>query len=73
MRSGKVSGIRTRLRSTAAVLSIVFLLTTMVTLSPIAAVRASVAAQQQRTTTKRPLTHKDYESWSSIQSSQISR
>ena len=74
MRSGKVSGTRTRLRSIAALLAIVFLLTTVVTLSPITRVRASIDAQQQKTvTTKRPLTHKDYDSWRSIQASQISR
>src|SRR5688500_2994403 len=49
------------------------LLTTLLTsgrLTPL--VSASVHAQQA-TTTRRPLSHQDYDSWRSIQASQISR
>jgi dipeptidyl aminopeptidase/acylaminoacyl peptidase len=70
MRFTQVSSTQSKLRSTAALLCIATLLTTL----PAGIVRASVATQQKTAaTTKRPLTHKDYDAWRSIQASQISR
>src|SRR5213593_3380913 len=74
MRFGKVSSTRSKLRPTASVLCVLALLTTAANSFPAFIVRASVDAQQPKTATaKRPLTHKDYDSWRSIQASQISR
>src|SRR5688500_1509654 len=50
------------------------LLTTFLTSGPLTPlVPASVHAQQTTTTTRRPLSHQDYDSWRSIQAPQISR
>ena len=66
MRLRRVSTTRSKLRSLAAVLSIVTLL--------VSSFPATVArAQQPAPAGKRPLTHKDYDAWRSIQAPQISR
>lgn len=71
MRSGKVSGRQSKLRCIASALCVVTLIATSL---PATIVRASVATQQSAATvTRRPLTHKDYDSWRSIQGPQISR
>ena len=74
MRFGKVSGPRSKLRVSATLLCVVtFLAATLTTFPPIV-VNASVHQQQPKTVgTKRPLTHKDYDSWRTIQAAQISR
>src|SRR6476660_634616 len=66
MRLRRVSTTRSKLRSVAAVLSTVILL-----LSSFPATFA--LAQQSAPAGKRPLTHKDYDAWRSIQAPQISR
>src|SRR6476646_10675900 len=70
MRVGKVPTTPSKLRSVAAALTIATLLT-----SSFPATFAQTAAQQQRAPagSKRPLTHKDYDAWRSIQAAQISR
>src|SRR5690349_12428377 len=68
MRFGRVSTTRSRLRSLGSALCISTLLA-----SSFPASFAQTAAQQSSATTKRPLTHKDYDSWRSIQAAQISR
>jgi dipeptidyl aminopeptidase/acylaminoacyl peptidase len=67
MRFGKVSARQSRLRLSISLLCLVsFLVTTFP--------HVAVHAQQPKTAvTKRPLTHKDYDSWRSIQVQQISR
>jgi hypothetical protein len=54
-------------------LSVVAFLATTFNSVPSVVVHASVDAQQKTATSKRPLTHRDYDSWRSIQASQISR
>ena len=74
MRFGKVSGPRSKLRVSATLLCVVTLLATTLTTFPPIVVNASVDQQQSKTVgTKRPLTHKDYDSWRTIQAAQISR
>ena len=75
MRFGKVSGTRSRLRFTASALCVVALLMTTLAVFPQTIVRAALDQQQQPKTapTKRPLTHKDYDSWRLIQTWQVSR
>jgi dipeptidyl aminopeptidase/acylaminoacyl peptidase len=70
MRVGKVPTTPSKLRSVAAALTIATLL-----ISSFPATFAQTAAQQQRTpaSSKRPLAHKDYDAWRSIQAAQISR
>jgi len=70
MRVAKVPTTPSRLRSVAEALTIAMLLT-----SSFPATFAQTPAQQQRTpaSSKRPLTHKDYDAWRSIQAAQISR
>ena len=68
---GKVSSTRRRVSSLFCVLA---LLTTVVASYPVSIVRATNEEQQAKPAAqKRPLTHKDYDSWRSIQTSQISR
>lgn len=70
MRFGKVARTRTTQRLPISLLCIVALFATI----PPTAVRAKLSPQQQKTTSvKRPLTHRDYDSWRSIQAPQISR
>ena len=74
MRFGKVSRTWSKLRSTASLLCVVAFLATTLNTVPSVVVHASADSQQQKTaTSKRPLTHRDYDSWRSIQASQISR
>ena len=74
MRFGKVSRTRSKLRSSASLLCVVAFLATTFNSVPLVVVHAIVDEQQQKTaTSKRPLTHRDYDSWRSIQASQISR
>lgn len=74
MRFGTVSNTRSKLRPTAALVCGVALLATMVSSFPLSVAHASVDWQQQKSPdVKRPLTHKDFDSWRSIQASQISR
>ena len=74
MRFAKVSNTRSRLRPFASLLCTLALFSTIATSIPVTLVRAAVDEQQPKTAAiKRPLTHKDYDSWRSIQSSQISR
>ncbi|HYV00201.1 MAG TPA: hypothetical protein VE977_15335, partial [Pyrinomonadaceae bacterium] len=70
MRVGKVPTTPSKLRSVAAALAIATLLT-----SSLPATFAQTAAKQQLApaSSKRPLTHKDYDAWRSIQAAQISR
>ncbi len=69
MRFERVSITYSKLRTTVALLSLISLLATSLALP-----ESVVLAQQPKTAvTKRPLTHKDYDSWRSIQASQISR
>src|ERR1043165_7800757 len=69
MRLGKVFRTQSRLRSVAAALCIAALLA-----SSVPATFGQTAAQQpSAASSKRPLTHKDYDSWRSIQAAQISR
>src|SRR5882672_2714608 len=71
---GKVCGYSTVLQQGAALLCVLVLLATVAGSYPLAAVSASVnAGSAQSTTTKRSLTHQDYDSWRSIQAPQISR
>ena len=72
MRFTKVSNTQSKLRSTASLLCIATLL---VSSFPAAFVQASSVQAQQPSTAvvKRSLTHKDYDSWRSIQAAQISR
>jgi dipeptidyl aminopeptidase/acylaminoacyl peptidase len=72
MRFKKVSRTRSNFRSTASLLCIATLLTSYF---PATFVRASAVHAQQPSAavSKRPLTHKDYDSWRSIQAPQISR
>src|SRR5437870_3636174 len=74
-RFGSMSRMSIPLRRTASFICVVALLVTVFSCYPLAAVRAYIYApeQQQGTTAKRPLTHQDYDSWRSIQASQISR
>ena len=68
---GKVSNTRRRVSS---VVCSIALLTTLVASYPVSLVRATNEQQQAKPAAqKRPLTHKDYDSWRSIQASQISR
>ncbi len=69
-RFGKVSDQTTVLRRVG---SIVCIITLLATIYPLTAVRTPLHGQQPSTTAKRPLTHQDYDSWRSIQASQISR
>ena len=74
MRLGKVSRFQSKFRQSASLLCVVALLATCLGAVPAAVVHASGDAQQEKTAvTKRPLTHKDYDSWRSIQAAQISR
>ena len=74
MRFGKVSRTRSKLRSSVSLLCVVAFLATTFNSVPLVVVHAIVDEQQQKTaTSKRPLTHRDYDSWRSIQASQISR
>lgn len=74
MRFAKVSNTRSKLRPFASILCTLALFSTIVSSIPVTLVRAAVDEQQPKTAAiKRPLTHKDYDSWRSIQSSQISR
>ena len=66
MRLRRVSTTRSKLRSVAAVLSIV---TVLVSSFP----GTFALAKQPAPAGKRPLTHKDYDAWRSIQAPQISR
>ncbi|HEY6246845.1 MAG TPA: prolyl oligopeptidase family serine peptidase [Pyrinomonadaceae bacterium] len=70
MRVAKVPTTPPKLRSVAVALTIAMLLT-----SSFPATFGQTAVQQQRApaSTKRPLTHKDYDAWRSIQAAQISR
>ena len=71
---GKVCGYSTVLQQGAALLCVIVLLVPVAGSYPLAAVRAPVnAGSAQSTTTKRSLTHQDYDSWRSIQAPQISR
>ena len=73
MRFERVSDTHSKLRTTVALLCVVAVLATSLVL-PASVVRAEGTSQQSKpTVTKRPLTHKDYDSWRSIQASQISR
>src|SRR5215813_11924721 len=67
-RFGKVSPTPTVWQRSASLLCTLALLASVVGFSPVAVVQS--LAQQ---TTKRPLTHQDYDSWRSIQAPQISR
>ncbi len=74
MRFAKVSDTRSKLRPFSSLLCALALFSTIATSVPVTLVRASVDEQQPKTAaTKRPLTHKDYDSWRSIQAPQISR
>jgi dipeptidyl aminopeptidase/acylaminoacyl peptidase len=74
MRFGKVSGTQSKLRASATLLCLVTFLASTLTTFPSIVVSASVDQQQPKTVgAKRPLTHKDYDSWRSIQGAQISR
>ena len=67
----KVSSTRRRVASLVCVIA---LLTTVVASYPVSLVRATNEEQQAKPAAlKRPLTHKDYDSWRSISASQISR
>ena len=70
MRVGKLPTTPSKLRSVAAALTIATLL-----ISSFPATFAQTAAQQQRafSSTKRPLSHRDYDAWRSIQAAQLSR
>ena len=73
MRFGKVSA-HSRLRPFVILLCLVSLLTSGIASFPAATVHADSETQQAKTVNvKRALTHKDYDSWRSIQGSQISR
>jgi hypothetical protein len=69
-RFGKVSRTSTVLQRGASLLCTLALLASVIGFYPVVAVRTFA---QQSTTTKRPLTHQDYDSWRSIQAPQISR
>lgn len=59
-------------RQSVSLICVLALLATLLAFHPLA--RSSVyAAEGQRTPSKRPLTHQDYDSWHSIQAPQISR
>ncbi len=74
MRFGKVSNTQPELRRFSSVVCVIALLTTITASFPVYSARAKVSEQQAKPATlKQPLTHKDYDSWRSIQSSQISR
>jgi dipeptidyl aminopeptidase/acylaminoacyl peptidase len=73
MRFGIASTARSTLRLTASLVCAISLLATIAVSFPTRGL-ASVEVQQPKPATiKRPLTHKDYDSWRSIQASQISR
>src|SRR5262249_8173368 len=69
-RFGKVSPTPTVWQRGASLLCTLALLASVIGFSPVVVVRSFA---QQSTTTKRPLTHQDYDSWRSIQAPQISR
>lgn len=82
----KVSRRILALRRSASLICALALLTTTLGFGPLAVIHGADEARQQKTgqqtaptraqqtaTTKRPLTHQDYDSWRSIQASQISR
>jgi len=74
MRFGKVSNAQSKLRRTVSVFCLVALLATSFSSFPLLIVQASQTAKQAKAVpSKRPLTHKDYDSWRSIQTWQISR
>ena len=74
MRFGKVSNAQSKLRRTVSVFCLVALLATSFSSFPLLVVQASQTAKQAKAVQiKRPLTHKDYDSWRSIQTWQISR
>src|SRR5262245_51947731 len=72
MRFAKVSRTQSELRAAASLLCIATLL---ITTFPATVSRAAAEARQPAAApvSKRPLTHKDYDSWRSIQAAQISR
>ncbi len=75
----KVSRRNLAFRQSASLICVLALLLTTLGFGPLAAVqgfdgpRQQAQQSQQAATTKRPLTHQDYDSWRSIQASQISR
>ena len=74
----KVSRRNLSLRRSASLICVIALLATTLSFGPLTAVHSSEEGRQQTTgqpapTTKRPLTHQDYDTWRSIQASQISR
>ncbi len=58
---------------TASLLCVLALLFSIAGSCPLATARAYVSSHRQTATTKRSLTHQDYDSWRSIQAQQISR
>ena len=77
----KVSRRNLALRRSASLICVLALLMTTLGVGPLAAAQgfdetrqqAATTKAQQTVTTKRPLTHQDYDSWRAIQASQISR
>ena len=76
-RFGKVSRRNLVLRRSASLVCVLALLTTTLAFSPafdrLTVSRASEAPLQKPAASKRPINHQDYDSWRSIQASQISR
>ncbi|MEO8434179.1 MAG: prolyl oligopeptidase family serine peptidase [Pyrinomonadaceae bacterium] len=58
---------------TISFICVLALLVTVLSSGPLASFPTAAHAQQVATSTKRPLTHQDYDSWRSIQAPQISR
>ena len=73
MRFERVSIPDSKLRPTVALLCLLTLLTTSFVLPASRASAEGITQQTKPAVNKRPLTHKDYDSWRSIQASQISR
>ncbi len=72
-RFGRVSNRAVVVRRGVSLVCVFALLVIIAGFYPLTAIRASISASHQTATTKRPLTHQDYDSWRSIQAQQISR